>query len=93
MHNKKLSCRRGTARRAMSVDDFLFDFSVRPSCTVFEIIASYLSKVVVFCPPHLHLAPPYELTPVEFRGDLWQQKPSVPGVPCVVVCVILCLVV
>ena len=29
------------------------------------------------------------MTPVEFRGDLWQQKTSVPGVSCGVVCVIL----
>ena len=28
------------------------------SCTVFEIIAGYLSKVADFDPPHLHLAPP-----------------------------------
>jgi len=29
------------------------------------------------------------VTPVEFRGDLWQQKTRVPGVSCGVVCVIL----
>jgi len=29
------------------------------------------------------------MTPVEFRGDLWQQKTRVPGVSCAVVCVIL----
>jgi len=27
--------------------------------------------------------------PIEFRGDLWHQKTSVPGVSCGVVCVIL----
>ena len=32
------------------------------------------------------------VTPVEFRGDLWRQKTSVPGLSCGVVCVILCLV-
>ena len=29
------------------------------------------------------------MTPVEFRGDLWQQKTTLPGVSCGVVCVIL----
>jgi len=29
------------------------------------------------------------VTPVEFRGDLWLQKTSVPGLSCGVVCVIL----
>ena len=33
------------------------------------------------------------MTPVEFRGDLWQQKTRVPGVSCGVVCVILYLAV
>jgi len=33
------------------------------------------------------------VTPVEFRGDLWRQKTSVPGLSCGVVCVILCLAV
>jgi len=59
----------------------------------FRDIASYLSKVADFDPPHLHLAPPYGVTPVEFRGDLWLQKTRVPGVSCGVVCVILCFAV
>ena len=29
------------------------------------------------------------MTPIEFRGDLWQQKTRLPGVSCGVVCVIL----
>ena len=29
------------------------------------------------------------MTPVEFRGDLWQQKTKVPGLSCGVLCVIL----
>ena len=29
------------------------------------------------------------MTPVEFRGDLWRQKTSVPGLSCGVICVIL----
>ena len=33
--------------------------------------------------------PPYGVTPVDFRGDLWRQKTRVPGVSCGVVCVIL----
>jgi len=33
-----------------------------------------LSKVANFDPPHLHLAPPQGLIPVEFRGDLWHSK-------------------
>ena len=33
------------------------------------------------------------MTPVEFRGDLWQQKARVPGLSCGVVCVILRLAV
>ena len=48
-----------------------------------------MSKVADFDPPHLHSAPWYWVTPVEFRGDLWHQKTRVPGVSCGVVCVIL----
>jgi len=33
------------------------------------------------------------MTPVEFRGDLWLQETRVPGLSCVVVCVILRLAV
>ena len=63
--------------------------TMRLSRTVYEIIAGYLSKVADFDPPHLHLAPPYGVIPVEFRGDLWLQKTRVPGLSCGVVCVIL----
>jgi len=59
----------------------------------FRDIASYLSKVADFDPPHLHLAPPEEVTLVEFCGDLWRQKTRVPAVSCGVVCVILCFAV
>ena len=65
---------------------------MRLSCTVFEI-ARYLSKVDDSDPPHLHLAPPYGVTPVEFRGDLWLQKTRVSVLSCGVVCVILRLAV
>ena len=41
--------------------------------------ASYLSKVADFDSPHLHLAPPQGVIPVEFRGDVWHQKTSLPG--------------
>ena len=40
----------------------------------FRDIAGYLLKVDDFDPPHLHLAPPYGVTPVEFRGDLCIRK-------------------
>jgi len=59
----------------------------------FRDIAGYLWKVADFDPPHLHLAPPWGVTPVEFRGDLWHQKTRVPGVSCGLVCVILRLAV
>ena len=55
----------------------------------FRDIAGYLSKVADFDPPHLHLAPPKGVTPVEFRGYIWHQKTRVPGLSCGVVCVIL----
>jgi len=56
-------------------------------------MAGYLSKVADFDPPHMHLAPPQGVTPVEFRGDLWHQKTSVSGLSCGVICVILHLAV
>jgi len=59
----------------------------------FRDIASYLSKVADFDPPHLHSAPPQGVIPVEFRGDLWRQKTGVPGLWCGVVYVILRLAV
>jgi len=60
----------------------LYRFRDRP-------IASYLSKVADFDPPHLHLAPPQGEVPVEFRGDLWHPKTRFPLLSCGVVCVIL----
>jgi len=59
----------------------------------FRDIAGYLTKVVDFDTPHLHLAPSYGGTPVEFRGDLWRQKTRVPELSCGLVCVILHLAV
>jgi len=59
----------------------------------FRDIASYLSKVADFDPPHLYLAPPQGVTPVEFRGNLWRQETRLPGLSCGVVCVILRLAV
>jgi len=59
----------------------------------FRAIAGYLSEVADFDPPHLHLMPPQGVTPVKFRGDIWHQKTTVPGLSCGVVCVILCLAV
>ena len=59
----------------------------------FPDIAGYLSKVADFDPPHLHLAPPQGVTPVEFRGYLRHQKTRVPVLSCGVICVILRLAV
>ena len=59
----------------------------------FRDIASYLSKVADFDPPHLHLAPSQGVIPVEFRTDLWHQKARLPALSCGVVCVILRLAV
>ena len=56
-------------------------------------IDGYLLKVADFDPPHLHLVPPYGVTPVEFRGDLWCQETRVPVLSRCVVCVILLLAV
>ena len=74
---------------------FLFDFTRNHASILYRFrdIAGYLWKVADFDPPHLHLVPTYGVTPVEFRGDLWQQKTRVPGLSCGVVCVILCLAV
>jgi len=52
-----------------------------------------LSKVADFDPPHLYLAPPQGVIPVEFRGDLWHPKTRVPGLSCGIICVILRLAV
>ena len=59
----------------------------------FQDLASYLSKVADFNPPHLHLAPLYGVTLVEFRGDLWRQKTTASGLSCGFLYVILCLAV
>jgi len=59
----------------------------------FRDIADNLSKVVDFDTPHLHLAPSYGVTLVEFRGDIWRQKTRVPELSCDVVFVILRLAV
>ena len=52
-----------------------------------------MSKVADFDPPHLHSAPSWGVTPVDFRGDLWHQITRVPGLSRGVVCVILRLAV
>ena len=75
--------------------DFLFNFNRNHAFILYRFrdIASYLSKVTDFHPPHLHSAPSQGVTPVEFRGDLWHQKTRVFGVSCGVVYVILRLAV
>ena len=50
----------------------------------FRVIASYLSKVADFNPPHLHLSPPFK-----FCCDLWRQKTRVTGLSCGIICIIL----
>jgi len=71
--------------------DFLFNFSKNHASILYRFrdITSYLSKVADFDPPHLHSAPSYGVTTVEFRGDLWHQKTRLPVLSCGVVCVIL----
>jgi len=56
-------------------------------------LASYLSKVADFIPPHLYLAPPEGVNPVEFLGDRCAEKTRVLGLSCGVVCVSLHLAV
>jgi len=78
-----------------SAYDFLLDFN-RNYLSIFYCfrdIASYLSKVADFDPPHLHSAPPQGLIPIEFRRVLWRQKTRVTGLSCGVVRVILHLAV
>jgi len=86
----------GNATIRYSAYNFLFDFNRNYGSILYrfrDIIAGYLSKVADFDPPHLHLVPPYEVTPVEFRGDLWRQKTRVHGLSCGFVYVILRLAV
>jgi len=60
--NKKLSYRRGTMRCAMSVKTVLnvaqMIIELHFISPALGEIASYLSKVADFNPPHLHLVPP-----------------------------------
>jgi len=46
---------------------------MRQSCIVFQT-ASYMWNVADFNPPHLHLAPPLGVTPVEFRVEFVVRK-------------------
>ena len=52
----------------------------------FQVMASYLPKVANFSLPHLHLAPPLEVTQFEFCRDLRHKKTRVPGPSCGIVC-------
>jgi len=78
----------GNATIRQSTYDFLFDFNRNHASILYRFrdIASYLSKVANFDPPHLHLEPPQEVIPVEFRRDLWRQKMSL----CAIVWCCLC---
>jgi len=84
----------GGALKVISVYDFLFGFNRNYVSTFYRFrdIASYLSKVADFDTPDLHLATRQGVIPVEFRGDVWRQKTSIPG-PSYGVCVILRLAV
>ena len=77
----------GNATIRQSAYDFLFDFNRNHASIFYRFrdIAGYLSKVADFDPPHLHLAPPQGVTPVEFRGDLWHQK-TICGIVCCCLC-------
>ena len=59
----------------------------------FQVIASHLSKVTNFKPFYLRLKSPQEVTPFEFRREIWCQKTRVTGLSCSIICVILCLAV
>ena len=81
----------GQCHHSIERIDLLFDFNRNHASILyrFRVIASYLSKVADFDPPHLHLALPQGVIPVEFRGGLWLQKTRLSGLSCGVVCVIL----
>jgi len=85
----------GNVTIRQSTYDFLFEFNRNHASILYRFrdIAGYLSKVADFDPPHLHLAPPQGVIPVEFRGDLWHPKTRVPALSCGVVCVNLRLAV
>ena len=58
--------------------------------TFSSYIASYLSKVVNFNLPHMHLAPPLWVTPIwVLPRSLSLENYRVPGLSCGIVCVIL----
>jgi len=48
-------------------------------------------KAPAFNLPHMHLAPPLEVTPFEFCRDFQHQKTTFPAMSHGIVCVILCL--
>ena len=70
----------GNVTLRQSAYEFLFDFNRNHASILYRFrdTAGYLSKVADLDPPHLHLALPQGVTPVEFRGDLWLQKTMSP---------------
>ena len=66
---------------SQSVSHFLSNFNRLCASILYRFrdIASYLSKVADFNPPHLHLVSAQGLTTVEFDGDLWRRKTRVTG--------------
>jgi len=61
-------------------------------CTVFEFWRVIRRKWQLLLTPSA-FGTLVEVTPLEFRGDLWRQKTRVPGLSCGIICVILCLAV
>jgi len=55
----------------------------------FRGIANYLLKFANFSLPQLHLLLPLGLTPFKFNKDRGNQRTTVPGLSCGIVCVIL----
>ena len=66
----------GNVTIRQSAYDFLFDFNRNHASILYRFrdIASYLWKVADYDPPHLHLVPPYGVTPVEFLEIFGSRK-------------------
>ena len=73
-----------------SAYDFLFNFKRNYVSILYHMrnLERYLSKVADFNVPHLHLAPPLGMIPIEFYQDLWREKTS-PVLLCGDVCAII----
>ena len=63
---------------------------MRLSCTVFRYGELFV-EIRQLRPTLRAFGAPLGVTPFESRNDFWQQKTTVPGLSCGVVCVFLCL--